>query len=131
MFGKSRKLDVRDTCREITTVIFARSTSRQKKLERMSKLLHVSRKTLQKHTKFKVQVNENDESSCWALITMQPYQGNITVGIKAFVVEFLESHSHVIQDIKNGLRHHIAKGEYVYHAKHAVEMTKVALFEEF
>jgi hypothetical protein len=53
-FGKSRKPDVQATCREITTVFVAPSTSRQQMVATMSKLLHVSRKTLHKHTKFRV-----------------------------------------------------------------------------
>lgn len=42
MFGKSRKPDVQDTRREITTVIVAPSTSRQQKFATMLKFLHVS-----------------------------------------------------------------------------------------
>ena len=34
----------------------------------MSKLLHVSKKTLHKYTKFRVKIDENDEVACWALI---------------------------------------------------------------
>lgn len=54
----------------------------------MSKLFHSLRETLHKHTKFKVQVNENDEVACWALITTQPYRDKLKIGIKPFVVNF-------------------------------------------
>ena len=49
-FRKSRKTDISATRREITTVIVARSTSRNQMVTTMSKLLHVSRKTLHKYT---------------------------------------------------------------------------------
>ena len=47
-FGKSRKNDISAACREITTAIVARSTSRNRMVTTMSKLLHISRKTLHK-----------------------------------------------------------------------------------
>ena len=71
-FGKLRKPYAQVACREITTTIMAPSTSRQQMVATMSKLIHVSRKTLHKHTKFRVRVDENDESSCWDLITRKP-----------------------------------------------------------
>lgn len=59
MFGKSRKPDVQAMHWEIATVIIA---SRQQKMGTMSKFLHVLRKTLHKHTKFRVLVIERDET---------------------------------------------------------------------
>ena len=50
-FGKSRKTNISITRREITTAIVARNTSRNRRVVTMSKLLHVSRKTLHKYTK--------------------------------------------------------------------------------
>ena len=47
-FGKWRKIDINVVCREITTAIVAQSTSRNQMVATMSKLLHVSRKTLHK-----------------------------------------------------------------------------------
>ena len=48
----------------------------------MSKLLHVSRKTLHKHIKFGVQVDENEKYACWDLICKKPYQEKLLIGIK-------------------------------------------------
>ena len=59
-FGKSRKIDINVSCREITTNIVARRTSRNRMVTTMSKLLHISRKTLHKYTKFKVKIDKND-----------------------------------------------------------------------
>ena len=57
-FGKSRKTDISAACREITTAIVAQSTSRNRMVATMSKLLHVSRKTLHKYTKFRLKIYE-------------------------------------------------------------------------
>ena len=67
-FGKARKNDIRAARRAITTAIVARRTSRNRMVAIMSKLLHVSRKTLHKYAKFRVKIDENDEVVCWALI---------------------------------------------------------------
>ena len=67
-FGKSRKTDISIAHREIKTAIVARSTLRNRMVVTMSKLLHVSRKMLHKYTKFRVNIDENDEVACWDLI---------------------------------------------------------------
>jgi len=61
----------------------------------MSKILHASR-TLQKYTKFRVQIEENDESSYWALICGQPYRDGLLTSIREKVVEFWDNHSRVM-----------------------------------
>ena len=97
-FGKSRKYDIRDSYKEITTIVVAPGTSRHQMVTTMSKLLHVSRKTLHKHTKFKVQGDENDEAPYWALICKQPHQDRILARIKEKVVYFWDTHSCAIPD---------------------------------
>ena len=72
-FGKSRKHDVQAAQRVITTTVVAPSTSRQQMVATMSKLLHISRKTFHKHTRFRVRVDEDDEGTCWHLISRKPY----------------------------------------------------------
>ena len=73
-FGKSRKTDISAARRAITTSIVARSTSRNQMVATMSKLLHVSRKPLHKYPKFGVKIDENDETSCCALICKESYK---------------------------------------------------------
>ena len=73
-FGNSRKTDINAARREITTVIMARNTSRNRMVTTMSKLLHISRKTLHKYTKFRVKMDEKDEATCWALICKESYK---------------------------------------------------------
>ena len=47
------------------------------------------------------------------------------------MVEFWDSNSHDLQDRKHVLRQLLSRGVYVEHAKHVLEMTEVAFFEEF
>lgn len=129
--GKSRKLNVRASHRAITIAIVAPSTLRQRMVATMSKLLHVLRKTLHKHTKFRVWVDENDEVSCWDLITRKPYRDMLLVVIIPIVVEFWEIHSHAILDQKHVLWQWLSRGVYVEHAKYVSEIREVALFDEF
>lgn len=94
-------------------------------------MLHASSRTLHKYTEFIVQIYENDEATYWDLICRQPYQDKLPIGIRKKVVEFWETHSHVIPDRKHVLWKRLSRGVYVEHCKHVMEMTRVALFEEF
>ena len=79
-FGKLRKNDIRAARREITTAIVAQSTSRNRMVATMLKLLHVSRKTIRKYTKFRVKIDENDEATCWDLICRERYKERVEEG---------------------------------------------------
>ena len=81
-FGKSRKTYISVPHREITTIIVARSTSINRVVATMSKMLHVSRKKLHKYTKFKVKIDENDEAACLPLICKESYQDRMEEGIR-------------------------------------------------
>ena len=105
--------------------------SRKQIVEIMLKLLHVSRKTLHKHTKVRVRIYENDEFSYCTLISRKPYRDMLLAAIRPTMVEFLEIHSCAILDQKLVLRKCLSRGVYVEHAKHVLEMIEVALFEEF
>ena len=67
------ELDVRVAYKKITTIVVAPSTSRQQMVTTMSKLFHVSRKKLHKHTKFNVSIDEKNEDACWDFICRKPY----------------------------------------------------------
>ena len=58
----------------------------------MSKMLHVSRKTLHKYTKFKVNIDENDEATYWALICREAYKDRMEEGIIEKVIEYWDNH---------------------------------------
>ena len=100
-------------------------------VETMSKILHVSRRTLHKYTKFRVKIDENDEVACWALICREAYQDRMEEGTREKVIEYWDSHSRAIPDRKDVLRQRSGRGVYKEHCKHVMEMTGVALFEEF
>ena len=102
-FRKSRKNDIRVARKAITTAIVARSTSKNRMVSTMSKLLHVSRKTLHKYTKFRVKIDENDETSCWDLICREAYKYMMEEGIREKVIEYWDYHSRSIQDQKHVL----------------------------
>ena len=97
----------------------------------MSKLLHVSRISLHKYTKFRVNIDENDEAASWDLIYRESYKDRMEEGIKEKVIEYWDSHSHAILGRKHVLRQCFGRGIYKEHCKHVMEMTGVALFEEF
>ena len=131
-FGKSRKVDIRAARRAITTaVVTPRTSTKHQIVATMSKLLHVSRKTLHKYTKFRVRIDENDEATCWAFICRQPYRDRLPENVREQVIEFWDRHSRAIPDQKHVLRKRLSKGVYAEHCKHVMEMTGVALFEEF
>ena len=87
-FGKSRKYDITNTRREITTAIVARSTSRNQMVTTMSRLPHVSRKTLHKYIKFILNIDENDEAPCWDIICREAYKDRMEEGIREKVIEY-------------------------------------------
>ena len=64
----------------------------------MSNMLHVSRKTLHKYTKFRVKIDENNEASCWALICREAYKDRMEEGIREKMIEYWDNHSHAIPD---------------------------------
>lgn len=97
----------------------------------MSKLHHVSRIILQKYTKFRVPIDENNEATYWTLICRQPYQDMLLTCITEKAVELWDNHSCVIPYWKHVSWQRLSKGVYVEHSKHAMEMICVALFEEF
>ena len=69
----------------------------------MSKLLHVSRKTLHKYTKFRVKIDENDEVACWNLICREAYKDKMEEGIRQKVIEYWDNHSRAIPNQKHVL----------------------------
>ena len=109
----------------------AQSTSINQMVTTMSKLLHVSRKTLHKYTKFRVKIDENDEATYWALICREEYKDRMEEGIREKVIACWNNHSLSILDWKHVLWQCSSRGIYKEHCKHVMEMTRIALFEEF
>ena len=78
-----------------------RSPSRNRMVAKMSNMLHISRKTLYKYTKFRVKIDENDEAACWALICREAYKDRMEEGIIEKVIEYWDNHSRAIPDRKH------------------------------
>ena len=118
------------SCSHGNYIFFAApTTSLTWMVEIMSKLLHVSRKTLDKYTKFRVWIDENNEATCWVLICRKPYRDRISGGVGEKVVYFWDNHSLVILDRKHVLWQLFSRGIYVEHCNHIMDMKGVALFE--
>ena len=61
-------------------------------------------------------INENDEVSCWALICREAYKDRMfQERIREKVIEYWDSHSHVIRDRKHVLRQCEGRGIYREH----------------
>ena len=48
----------------------------------MEKKMGTSRKTLYKHRKFRLQIDANDERTCWTMISRQPYKDRLAENVK-------------------------------------------------
>ena len=67
-FGKSRKKDTSAACRAIHTAIVSASNRQKRLTTQLAQAIVTSRKTLYKHSKFGMQIDENDELACWEKI---------------------------------------------------------------
>ena len=67
----------------------------------------------------------------WDLICREAYQDRMEEGIGEKVIEYWDNHYCAIPDRKHVLRQCSCRGIYKEHCKHVMEMTGVALFEEF
>jgi hypothetical protein len=76
-FGKYRKEDVCVAHRAIQTTVVSSSNIKYRLTRHMEKMMGTSRKTLQKHRKFRLQINVNDELAYWTVISRQPYKDRL------------------------------------------------------
>ena len=80
--GKSRKKDTSAARRIIQTTIISSSTIQKRLTTQIAKVIGTSRKTLYKYNKFRLQIDANDELSCWAIICRQPYKDRVGESVK-------------------------------------------------
>ena len=64
IFGKSRKKDTSAARRAIQTAIVSASTRQKCLTPQVAQAIGTSRKMLYKHSKFRMQIDENDELAC-------------------------------------------------------------------
>jgi hypothetical protein len=48
----------------------------------MAKTMGTSIKILYKYTKFRLQIDANDELACWTMISRQPYKDRLAENVK-------------------------------------------------
>ena len=74
---RSRQKKNSDACRAIHMAVVSSSTKENRLVKSMARALGTSRKTLQKHRKFWLQIDVNDELACWRTICRQPYKDRL------------------------------------------------------
>ena len=67
-FGRSRRKDTSIAGRAVRTTIISASTRHKCLMTQLEKKIGTLRKTLYKHNKFCLQIDENDELACWEII---------------------------------------------------------------
>ena len=71
-FGKSRKENVCAARKTLQTTIVLGNNIKDHLTRHMEKMMGMSRKTLHKHRKIRLQIDANDELTCWTIISRQP-----------------------------------------------------------
>ena len=69
---RSREKDVSVVRRGIQMAMVSSSTQENRLVTSMARALGTSQKTLNKHRKFRLQIDVNDELACWRAICRQP-----------------------------------------------------------
>lgn len=71
--GKRKSRDAKVVDRALIIGDIAKETTLICLMSMATKLLKTSRETLWKHKKIKVQLDDDDEIACWAIICRYPY----------------------------------------------------------
>ena len=85
MYFYTRKKATHASRREIHTTIVSANTRQKRLTTQLAQAIGTSRKTLYKHSKFRMQIDENDELACWEIICRQPYKDRMGEGVKYIV----------------------------------------------
>ena len=126
--GKSRKKDTSDARRAIETAIFSASTRQKCLTTQLAQVVGTSRNTLYKHSKFRMQIDENNELSCWAIICREPYKDRMGEGVKDIVQKYRLAHARVSPNSRDVIQQRVSRNVY---PKHIMEMKQVQLFNKF
>ena len=92
-FEKSRKKNISAARRAIQTTIVSASTRQKGLTTKLTQAIGTSRKKLYKHSKFKMQIDQNDELACWAIICRQPYKDRMGEGVKDIIQKYWLEHA--------------------------------------
>ena len=92
-FGKSRKKDTSATHRSIQTAIVSASARQKRLTTQLAQVVGNSRKTLYKHRKFRMQIDENDELACREIICREPYKDKMGECVKYIIQKYWLEHA--------------------------------------
>ena len=106
--GKSRKKDTSAAHRAIQRAIVSASTRQKCLTTQLAQAIGTSRKTLYKHSKFRMQIDENDELSCWAIICRQPYKYRMGEGVKDIIQKYWLEHARVSPNSRDVIRKRVS-----------------------
>ena len=127
----SRQKKILVVRRAIHMAVVSSSTKENRLVKSMARALGTSRKTLHRHWKFRLQIDVNDELTCWRAIFRQPYKDRLEENVKKIIYEYWKNNSHVSLTEKHVMRRRIARNQYEEHEKHLLETTQIELFNNF
>ena len=107
-FGKSRKKDTSAACRAIQKAIVSASTRQKRLTTQLAQEIGTSGKTLYKHSKFRMQIDENDELACWEIICRQPYKDRMGEGVKDIVQKYWLEHARVSPNSRDVIQQRVS-----------------------
>ena len=90
-------------------MIISSSTKQKRLTTQIEKFIGTSRKTLYKYNKFRLQIDANDELSCWAIICRQPYKHRLNESVKAMMHEYWVANSCVSPNSRDMIRCRISR----------------------
>ena len=70
----------------------------------LAQAVGTSRKTLYKHSRFRIKIDENDELACSTIICRQPYKDRKGEGVKDIVHKYWLAHAWVSPNSKDVIR---------------------------
>ena len=78
-----------------------------------------------------MQIDVNDELTCWRAICRQPYKDILGENVKKIIYEYWKKNSLVSPTARHVMRRRITRNQYEEHEKHFLETTQIELFNKF
>ena len=84
-------------------VVVSSSTKENRLVKSMARALGTSRNFFHKHRKFRLQVDVNDELTCWRAICRQPYKDRLGENLKKIIYEYWKKNSCVLPNAMDAM----------------------------
>ena len=97
------------------------STKENRLVKSMARALGTLRKTFQKHQKFWLQIDVNDELACWRAICRKPYKDILGENVKKYIYEYWKKNLCVSPNSRDVMRRRIKRNKYEEHEKNFLE----------